>query len=101
MYCRYCGSQIDSEPCPFCGAEEPKQTNGLAIAGFILAFLSPLAGLISSIIATVYADKRYHGNLKALAIAGIVISVVLMFTYIIIVALNIGFIVDLFTSMIA
>lgn len=55
----------------------PSKTNGLAITGFVLAFLLPLIGLILSIIGLVKA-KNYGGNGQGLAIAGIVISVILL-----------------------
>ena len=55
----------------------PSKTNGLAITGFVLAFLLQLIGLILSIIGLVKA-KNYGGNGQGLAIAGIVISVILL-----------------------
>lgn len=73
MFCRYCGKRLDEnlKYCPFCGAEQAKETtsadvfdtpvqqnqpaakksedgNTLAIAGFILAFFVPIAGIICS-----------------------------------------------------
>lgn len=48
-------------------------TNGMAIAGFILAFLVPILGLIFSIIGS-KKSKELDGQGKGLAVAGIVIS---------------------------
>ncbi len=54
--------------------EETKTTtNGLAIAGFVLAFFMPLVGLVLSIVGLTQIKKR-HQNGEGLAIAGIVIS---------------------------
>lgn len=49
-------------------------TNGMAIAGFILAFFCSILGLIFSIIGLNQAKERNQGG-QGLAIAGIVISV--------------------------
>jgi hypothetical protein len=48
-------------------------TNGMAIAGFVLAFFCSLLGLIFSIIGLNQAKARGQGG-QGLAIAGIVIS---------------------------
>lgn len=62
------------------GYEAPVESgsNGMAITGFVLAFLFPLLGLIFSIIgvnkANQLPDRKGHG----LAVAGIIISSVLM-----------------------
>jgi hypothetical protein len=60
--------------------QAPKTTNGLAIAGLILAFLAPLIGLILSIVGLSQAKKR-NQNGRGLAIAGIIISIVLTIAY--------------------
>jgi hypothetical protein len=52
-------------------------TNGLSIAGFILAFIAAPIGFILSIIGVAVAGRRGQKG-KGLAIAGIVISVVIM-----------------------
>jgi hypothetical protein len=52
-------------------------TNGLAIAGFILAFLIAPIGLILSIIGLIQAGRRRQKG-KGLAITGIIVSVVLI-----------------------
>jgi hypothetical protein len=56
---------------------QANKTNGMAIAGFVLAFLLPLLGLIFSIIGVNKAKKTGTG--KGLAIAGIVISAISIF----------------------
>lgn len=82
MYCKNCGKEIDDKAviCPCCGvqvAEVPKEnrTNTLALIGFILAFVVPVAGLICSIIGSRNAADC-GGNGKGLATAGIAISIV-------------------------
>ncbi len=52
-------------------------TNGLSIAGFILAFIAAPIGFILSIIGVAVAGRRGQKG-KGLAIAGIVISVLIM-----------------------
>jgi hypothetical protein len=52
-------------------------TNGLAIAGFILAFLLAPVGLILSVIGLIQAGKRQQKG-KVLAVFGIVISLLIM-----------------------
>ena len=51
--------------------------NGLVIAGFVCAFLVPIVGLILSIIGMVQINKN-GGKSKGMAIAGIIVSVVVM-----------------------
>jgi hypothetical protein len=53
------------------------QSNGMAIAGFVLSFLIPLLGLIFSIIG-LNRSKQMGGKNRGLAIAGIIISSILM-----------------------
>jgi hypothetical protein len=55
----------------------PKQGNGFAIAGIILAILVPILGLIFSIIGLTKSKAR-AGAGKALSIAGIIVSVLVM-----------------------
>ena len=103
-YCTKCGAQLadDDDYCYFCGAkfeeikqEEPKEQptfqdqsyyedryygqrpNTVALLGFVFAFLSPIVGLILSIIGLKKA-KEFNGLGKGYAIAGIIISVVSM-----------------------
>lgn len=56
---------------------QPQRTGGLAITGFVLSFLLPLIGLILSLIAI---GKTGAGKAKGrgLAIAGIIISLIIM-----------------------
>lgn len=84
MFCHNCGKEIDEKAfiCPYCGVltDAPKQqsqekTNILAIIGFVLAFIFPIAGLICSIIGKNNVEEC-GGNGKALATAGIAISIV-------------------------
>ena len=58
-------------------------TNGMAIAGFVLSLLgcTTFLGLVFSIIGLTQAP-RYNNNGKGLAIAGIVISGIRLFLYI-------------------
>ncbi len=99
MKCLNCGNEIGNAGlfCPTCGkalsqstSQQPvnyappytyappqpivKQTNVLAIVGFILSFFMPLFGLIFSIIGDVKAKRLNSG--KGLATAGITISVI-------------------------
>lgn len=89
MYCKNCGNQIhdDAVVCVHCGCPvqqnatdkacaKPK-SNALAIIGFILSFLIPVAGLICSILGARQADTD-GGKYKGLATAGIVISSILL-----------------------
>jgi hypothetical protein len=55
----------------------PKQGNGFAIAGIILAILAPLFGLIFSIIGLTKSKAR-AGAGRTLSIVGIVVSVIVM-----------------------
>src|SRR5690349_9287363 len=50
-----------------------KSTNGLAVAGFILAFLMAPIGLILSIVGLIQAGRRQQKG-KGLAIGGVVVS---------------------------
>ncbi|GII28082.1 hypothetical protein Pmi06nite_15240 [Planotetraspora mira] len=58
-------------------APQPRTTNGLSIAGFILAFFVAPIGFILSIIGLVTAGRRGQKG-KGLAIAGIIISLLAM-----------------------
>ncbi|MBQ4168146.1 MAG: zinc ribbon domain-containing protein [Clostridia bacterium] len=55
-----------------------KGTNGLAVAGFICSFFFPFVGLVLSIIGLSIADTGYQKPMRGLAIAGIIISAVLL-----------------------
>lgn len=89
MFCPKCGKDIrdDSVVCPYCGTQvgmpvqqQPTRSNNVAIVGFIFAFFIPLVGLICSIIGVNNA-KNCGGSGKGLAIAGIIISIVMMILY--------------------
>ena len=85
MFCKNCGKEVSDKAvvCPHCGVQigvadinTHKSNYGtLAIIGFILAFVMPLAGLICSILGL---KKCKEENLdgKNFAVAGIVISAV-------------------------
>lgn len=62
--------------------QNTKNTNSLAIAGFVTSFIIPLVGLILSIISLNQIKKTREGG-RGLAIAGIVISLVIPFLIII------------------
>lgn len=57
--------------------QSQNKTNTMAIVGFVLAFLIPLAGFIISIISLGQIKKKDEGG-KGLAIAGIILSSVFM-----------------------
>ena len=86
MFCPKCGKDIrdDSVVCAYCGTQvgmpvqqQPTRSNTVAIVGFIFAFFIPLVGLICSIIGVNNA-KNCGGSGKGLAIAGIIVSIVMM-----------------------
>jgi hypothetical protein len=94
--CAACGAPLSAAPAApgapppmnqqFAGANAMAvRTNGLAIAGFICAFLCALPGLIMSIIAYNQC-KSSGGQLKGegLALAGIIISGVMILISIIV-----------------
>ncbi len=78
-------------------AAAPAQTNGMAIAGFVVSLVSTLlccgafniVSLILSIVGLVQA-KNYNGNGKGLAIAGIIISCIFMILSILLIILGYG-----------
>lgn len=97
-FCTNCGNELVEAAviCPKCGVSvapaqevQNKNSNGMAIAGFITSFIIPLLGLIFSIIGLNKSKQTSTG--KGLSIAGIIISsisiivtilvVVLFFTY--------------------
>ena len=99
-FCSECGKELEenSKVCKNCGKQieeninsvdkravtTTKSANGFAIAGFVLSLVSllccgttSLLGLIFSIIGLVNANKN-QGEGKGLAIAGIIISAILL-----------------------
>ena len=79
MFCKNCGKEIDDKAavCVHCGVavtnETSSRTNTLAIVGFVLSFLVPIAGLVCSILARRKCRESGEGG-KGLARAGIIIS---------------------------
>lgn len=82
-FCTNCGSSNDGAAYSAVSNSENAH-NGMATAGFILAFFVPILGLIFSIIGCAKAG-RYNGNGRGLAIAGIIISVVSWFIHFVII----------------
>ena len=58
-------------------APPPQRTSGLAVTGFILAFLLPLIGFILSLIA-IFKTGAGRAKGRGLAIAGVIVSLVIM-----------------------
>ena len=65
--------------------QEVDGSNGMAIAGFVLSFIFPLLGLIFSIIGLNRAKQSPSRKGHGLAVAGIIISSVIMFVNLVIV----------------
>ena len=97
MYCSNCGNNIKGNDiyCPYCGKQINNNnygyyqnnqynnayslregTNGIAITGFILAFIFPLLGLIFSCIGLACSKEYYNHSGRGLSIAGIIISLI-------------------------
>lgn len=85
-FCTNCGNELDDRAimCPKCGIALTQtvansgqtESNGMAIAGFILSFFIPLLGLIFSIIGLKRSKETNNG--KGLSTAGIIISCITM-----------------------
>ena len=69
FYCPICKKISDTPPCP-----TAPETNGMALAGFILSFFSPILGLIFGIIGLNKANQG--ADRRGLAVAAIIISIV-------------------------
>ena len=121
-YCTHCGNQLVDEAviCPKCGCPTEMfnqagytqfggysqniqstpsvpaggQLSALSIVGFIFAFLSPLVGLVCSIIAHKIAVSENNFRSKSFSKSGIIISIVflvltvLFWTLMIVLAIN-------------
>lgn len=59
------------------GYPQPKKTNGMAVAGFVLSFFCGILGLIFSAVALSQIGKTGEGG-KGLATAGLVLSILSM-----------------------
>lgn len=78
----------DYNPQDYYGQPAPakSETNGMAIAGFVLSFFFSLLGLIFSGIGLSKANKTPGQPGRGLAIAGLVLSIVFIVMYIIVVS---------------
>ena len=85
-YCKTCGAELlDSDAyCTKCGnpveekkpeATTEKKSNGMAVAGFILAFFIPLLGWIFGGLG-IKKSKELNGKGRGLSIAAIIIATV-------------------------
>ena len=115
MYCTNCGKELDNQAayCPYCGVatintpkqvapqpNAPKKLNAFGIVGFVLGVLSiilgrffcvtPIIGLVFSIIAVVKMKKYNSAN--GIAIAGLVLNIIslVLWTFILVVLPFIG-----------
>ena len=106
-YCSHCGAQLLDEAviCTNCGcavsgakgqySSSSSNWNGLAIAGFVLSFISTIIGLVLSIIA--YKQVKETGEKgRELALAGIIISAISIGIALIVFIVYFGFILSIF-----
>ena len=95
-FCSNCGNELAEQAaiCPKCGVSTGLQvqssndtnSNGIAVAGFVLSFLISLLGLIFSIIGLKKSKETNNG--KELIIAGIIISTIINIVIIIIIVVS-------------
>lgn len=110
MYCKHCGNEIEDSAsfCPHCGARtEPispspppapartQKENTIALVGLILAFVMPFAGLICSIMGYNKA-KSGEANHKDLAVAGIIVSALMLSLVVLTIVIYVVWLVALF-----
>ena len=97
MFCHNCGASVNADHAapqpqqqpqqyqqpPYQNAPQISGSNVLAIVGFILALVIPIAGLICSILG--YVKAKNGAPYGGLALAGIIVSVALMVLYLILI----------------
>lgn len=92
-YCSHCGKEVadDAFVCPGCGCKiggkSESSLSGMSIAGFVLAFLMPVIGLILSIVAHNGAKRDDDERSARFSKAGIIISACIIALYVIIVVI--------------
>jgi len=89
-YCTHCGNELLDEAviCPKCGCPtnnnqgnlKDPNSNGFAIAGFVLSFFGGILGIIFSAIGLKVSAQR-NGAGKGLAIAGLIIGIISFVLY--------------------
>jgi uncharacterized membrane protein YvbJ len=99
-YCSHCGKELldDAVICPSCGCPVENNTpnyqyqsySGLSIVGLVFAFLSPVIGLILSLVAGNNAKQIGDFKSQNLAKTGTIISIVLIAVYVLIVVLAVS-----------
>lgn len=72
IYCPICHQKIKGDPVPYAATSAP-QKNGMAVAGFVCSFISPLLGWIFGGIG-LNRSKQRGGKGKGLSIAALVIA---------------------------
>ena len=95
-YCSHCGTEVADEAyvCPNCGCKIAQSGSGaslspLSIAGFVLAFIIPLIGLIVSIVARNNARDEDDEKSAGFAKAGIVVSAIFIAIYVLLIFVSI------------
>ena len=90
-YCSHCGKEVADEAyvCPNCGCKIAQSGSPLSIAGFVLAFIIPLIGLIVSIVARNNAVSEDDEKSAGFAKAGIVVSAIFIAIYVLLIFVSI------------